>query len=164
MQNGKVAMRFGNPSDNNQLRTAGLPYDAGVFPLGPSGTRRGVGGGGSGWGAAGPSKLPEEAWAFLQHITSRESQLGEVELGQTTPSRVSVVTGKEYLDPSKPPIAARVFADGQEFVVRDPVHSKWPDVQRDVVGKVFGEQFWNGQMSAAQVAKEIKDKGDPYFK
>ena len=164
MQNGKLAMRIGNPSDNNALRTSGIPYDVGVFPLGPTGTRRGVGGGGTGWAAAATSKQPEEAWALLQHIASRDAELGEVEIGQTTPSRISVATGKEYLDPSKPPKGAKAFADGQEYVVRDPVHSKWPDVQRDVVNKVLNEQFWTGQLSAAQATKEIKEKGDSFFK
>jgi multiple sugar transport system substrate-binding protein len=164
MQNGKLAMRIGNPSDNNALRTSGIPYDVGVFPLGPTGTRRGIGGGGTGWAAAATSKQPEEAWALLQHIASRDAELGEVEIGQTTPSRISVATGKEYLDPSKPPKGAKAFADGQEYVVRDPVHSKWPDVQRDVVNKVLNEQFWTGQLSAAQATKEIKEKGDSFFK
>jgi ABC-type glycerol-3-phosphate transport system substrate-binding protein len=141
----------------------GMPYDVGVFPLGGA-SRRGVGGGGTGWAIAAPSKLPEEAWAFVQLITSREGQLGEVEIGQTTPSRVSVVTGKEYLDPNKPPKGKKVFADGQEYVVRDPVAAKWPDVERDVVNKLFNEQLWTGRAAASQVLKELKEKGDPLFK
>jgi multiple sugar transport system substrate-binding protein len=164
LQNGRIGMRFGNPSDNNQMRTSGIPYDVAPFPIGPSGTRRGVGGGGSGWGIMGPTKQPEEAWAFLQHIASKQAELDEVAIGQTTPARTSVVTGKEYLDPAQPPKNSKVFADGQEYVVRDPVHSKWPDVQRDVVNKILTEQFWTGQASAAQAMKEIKDKGDVYFK
>ena len=87
-----VKMRFGNPGDNSAYKPTGMPYDVGVFPLGPSGTKRGVGGGGTGWAIAGPTKQPEEAWAFLQLITSKEAQLGEVGIGQTTPSRTSVAT------------------------------------------------------------------------
>jgi len=139
----------------------GLPYDVGVFPIG-AGSRRGVGGGGTGWGANATTKLPDEAWAFLAYISSKEAEVDEVKIGQTTPSRVSVGTGPDFLAP--PPKNAKAFADGQEFVVRDPVHSKWPDVSRDVVKKIFDEQLWNGKSSAAQVMKEIKEKGDPYFK
>ncbi|HEX2516473.1 MAG TPA: extracellular solute-binding protein [Chloroflexota bacterium] len=164
MQNGKVVMRIGNPSDNQLFRNSGMPYDVGVFPLGPSGTRRGIGGGGTGWAISGGSKAVEESWAFLQHITGKEAQLGEVEIGQTTPSRVSVVTGKEYLDPSKPPRGARVYADGQEYVVRDPVHGRYPDAQRDALNAVLNERFWTGAVTAAQAVKEVKERGDPILK
>ncbi len=159
---GRLAMWITNPSDNNNFKTVpGLPYDVGVFPIG-AGSRRGVGGGGTGWGANATTKLPDEAWAFLAYISSKEAEVDEVKIGQTTPSRVSVGTGPDFLAP--PPKNAKAFADGQEFVVRDPVHSKWPDVSRDVVKKIFDEQLWNGKSSAAQVMKEIKEKGDPYFK
>jgi hypothetical protein len=57
-----------------------------------------------------------------------------------------------------------VFADGQEFVTRDPIHNKWPDVSRDVITAIFNDQLWTGKATAAQVTKEIKEKGDPYFK
>ena len=85
-------------------------------------------------------------------------------IGQTTPSRTSVALSQEFLDPSKPPKGAKVYADGQEYVVRDPVHSKWPDVERDVITPTFNEQLWSGQLSAAQAMKNVKEKGDPYFK
>ncbi|MBI3973541.1 MAG: extracellular solute-binding protein [Chloroflexi bacterium] len=163
MQAGKIAMQITNPGANSNYLPTGMPYDVGVFPLG-AGNRRGVGGGGTGWAISPASKVQEEAWAFLSYITSREGQLGEVEIGQTTPSRVSVATGKEYLDPNKPPKGKRAFADGQEYVVQDPVHGKWPDVDREVLTKLLNEKLWNGESPAAQVLKEIKDKGDPYFK
>ncbi len=162
MQSGRLAMQITNPGGNMNYKTiAGLPYDVGVFPLGGA-SRRGVGGGGTGWGIASMTKLPEEAWAFVSFITSREAQLDEVRIGQTTPSRVSVATSPEYLAP--PPKSARVFADGQEYVVRDPVHSKWPDVRRDVIDALLSEELWSGKSPAAQVTKLIKEKADPYFR
>ena len=164
MQSGKLAMQITNPGTRGEYLRQGIAaFDVAVFPLGAA-QRRGVGGGGTGWGMAAPSKQPEEAWAFLQHITSKEAELDEVAIGQTTPSRTSIATSKEFLDPTKPPKNAKVFADGQEYVVQDPVHARWPDVGRDVVDKTLNEMLWNGQASAAQVAKEIKDKGDSYFK
>ena len=164
LQSGKLAMQITNPSARGDYLRAGVTaFDVGVFPIGGA-QRRGVGGGGTGWGIGGLTKQPEEAWAFLQHITSKEAELDEVAIGQTTPSRTSIATGKEFLDPSKPPKNAKVFADGQEYVVRDPVHAKWPDVERDVVNKVMNEQLWTGTASAAQALKEVKDKGDPFLK
>ena len=164
MQQGKLAMQIANPGQNNQYRPSGMPYDVGVFPLGPSGTRRGVGGGGTGWAITGPTKLPEEAWALISMISSRDGELDEVKIGQTTPSRTSVATSKEYLDPTQPPKNAKAFADGQEFVVRDPLHPKWADVERDVVDKTLNDQLWTNQRPAAQVVAEIKEKGDPQLK
>ena len=162
IQSGKVAMRFGNPGDNSAYKPTGMPYDVGVFPLGPSGTKRGTGGGGTGWAIAGPTKQPEEAWAFMQLITSKEGQLGEVAIGQTTPSRVSVASSPEYL--AGPPKGTKAFGDGQDYVVRDPVHSKWPDAQRDAVTKILNEQLWTGKVPAAQVAKDVKERGDALLK
>ncbi|HEU5316051.1 MAG TPA: extracellular solute-binding protein [Chloroflexota bacterium] len=162
LQNGRLAMWITNPSSNSNFKTVqGLPYDVGVFPLG-AGQRRGVGGGGTAWGASGPTKLPEEAWQFMAFISSKEAELDEVKIGQTTPSRISVGTGSEYLAP--PPKSARAFADGQEYVVRDPMHSKWTDINRDVVGKLMDDLLWTGKATASQVTKEIKEKADPLLK
>ena len=162
LTNGRLAMWITNPSSNAPLKAVpGLPYDVGVFPIG-AGSKRGVGGGGTGWGVGATTKLPDEAWAFVSYIASKEAELDEVKIGLTTPARVSVGTSSEFLAP--PPKSAKAFADGQEYVVRDPVHTKWPDLSRDVIQKLFDEQLWTGKSTAAQVTKEIKEKGDPYFK
>jgi ABC-type glycerol-3-phosphate transport system substrate-binding protein len=165
MQQGKLAMWITNPGGRGEfLRAKMTAFDVGVMPLGPAGSKRGVGGGGTGWCAGGPTKNPEEAWAFLQHITTKQAELDEVAIGQTTPSRTSIALSKEFLDPSTPPKNAKVYSDGQEYVVRDPVHAKWPDVARDVVTPIFNEKLWSGTMPAAAAMKELKEKGDPYFK
>jgi multiple sugar transport system substrate-binding protein len=164
MQQGKLAIQIANPGQNNQYRPSGMPYDVGVFPLGPSGTRRGVGGGGTGWAITGPTKLPEEAWALIAMISSREGELDEVKIGQTTPSRISVATSKDYIDPTQPPKNAKAFADGQEFVMRDPLHPKWADLERDVIDKTLNDQLWTNQQPASQVMATVKAQGDPYLK
>lgn len=35
---------------------------------------------------------------------------------------------------------------------------------RDVLTPLLNERLWSGQEPAAQVMKQIKEKGDPYFK
>jgi ABC-type glycerol-3-phosphate transport system substrate-binding protein len=95
MHQGKLAMQLTNPGGNaNYKPVAGMPYDAGVFPLG-GGARRGVGGGGTGWAGSAQSKLQEEAWRFVAYLASKDAELDEVRIGQTTPSRISVATGPE---------------------------------------------------------------------
>ncbi len=159
-QGGKLAMQITNPGGNARWRSTGMAYDAGVFPIGAA-ARRGVGGGGTGWSISGPSKQPEEAWALLSFITSKEAQLDELAEGSTTPVRISISTSQQYLTPL--PKNARVFADGQDYVVRDPVHARWPDLERDI-NKLFDEQLWTGQVPAAQVARQIRDLADPILK
>ncbi|HET7769495.1 MAG TPA: extracellular solute-binding protein [Chloroflexota bacterium] len=162
IQTGKLALQITNPGANLNFKNSKMPYDAAPFPLGPKGTRRGVGGGGTGYGAAGPTKLPEEAWSLLAFITSKEAQMDELREGSTTPVRISLGNSPDYISP--PPRGAKLFSDGQEFVVRDPVHTRWPDVERDVVNKLLNEELWSGKSSAAQVTRRIKELGDPFFK
>jgi hypothetical protein len=73
-----------------------------------------------------------------------------------------VSTSAEYLAP--PPAHARAFADGQDFVVADPMHPRWPDVARDVVAKTFDEQLWSGAKPATQITQAIKAQADPLLK
>ena len=138
MQQGRLAMRIANPGQNSNFKPSGMPYDVGVFPLGKA-SKRGVGGGGTGWAITQPTKVPEEAWALLSLICSKQGQLDEVRIGQTTPSRVSVATGQEYLAP--PPAHAKAFADGQDYVVQDAVHARWSEIEREAVQKTLDEQL-----------------------
>jgi ABC-type glycerol-3-phosphate transport system substrate-binding protein len=145
------------------LRPAAEVAGAAAYALG-RGARRGVGGGGTGWAITRATKVADEAWGLVAQIASKQGQLDEVAIGQTTPSRVSVVTGKEYLDPTQPPKNSRAFADGQDYVVRDPMHARWSEIERDVVARVMTDLLWTGQATASQVAAEIKAKADPLFK
>lgn len=159
---GRVAMMINNPSSVSQYRTIeAFKWDIATLPIGGA-TRRGAGGGGTGWAASAGTKNPEMAWEFLKFVASEEAELDEVRIGATTPARVSVVTSETFLDPSKPPAHAQAFADAQEYVVRDPVHELWPEVFQRVVTTNM-DQLWSGSKSAAEVAEAIKAAGDPLF-
>ena len=95
----------------------------------------------------------------MKYISSAEAQLDEVRAGATTPSRVSVITSKDFIDPSKPPAHAAAFAQAQEYVVRDPVHTRWPEVFQRVITPNM-DTLWGGTKSAAEVAQKIKTDGD----
>ncbi len=159
---GRVGMMINNPSSVNQYRTIeAFKWDIATLPIGKA-ERRGTGGGGSGWATGAATKHPAEAWEFLKFISSVEAETGEVKIGATTPSRVSVVTGPDFLDPSKPPTHAKGFAQAQEYVVRDPVHVNWPEVFSRIVTPGM-DQLWNGSKPAADVVKQIKAEGDKLF-
>ena len=159
---GRVGMIMTNPSDVNLYRSVtAFKWDVAPLPLGKA-SRRGTGGGGTGWAIAAPSKLPDVAWEFLKSIASPQAELDEVAVGATTPARTAIATGKEFLDPNKPPANAKSFAQAQEYVVRDPVHARWPEVLQRVVNPTL-DQLWSNAKNAADVAKAIKDAADPIF-
>jgi multiple sugar transport system substrate-binding protein len=159
---GRVGMMITNPSDVNKFRTiTSFKWDVATLPLG-KGSRRGTGGGGSGWASGATTKNPKAAWEFLKFISSAEAELDEVAVGATTPARTSVVTGNKFLDPSKPPTNAKGFAQAQEYVVRDPVHVRWPEVSSRIVTPNM-DSLWNGSKTAADVVKAIKTEADKLF-
>ena len=160
---GRVAMMINNPSAISQYRTIeSFEWDVATLPIGKA-ERRGTGGGGTGWAAAATTKAPQQAWEFIKFITSKDAELAEVAIGATTPARTSVVTSEQFLDPSKPPAHAKAFADAQEYVVRDPVNARWPEVLQRVVTTNM-DQLWSGAMNGEQVAQAIKSAGDPLLK
>lgn len=160
---GKVGMMINNPSSVNQYRTiTAFKWDVAALPIG-KGARRGTGGGGSGWAAGAATKSPDQAWEFIKYISSPEAELDEVAVGATTPSRTSIATSDKFLDPSKPPKNAKGFAQAQEYVVRDPVHVKWPEISSRIVTPNM-DTLWNNSKPAAEVAKAIKAAADELFK
>ncbi len=160
---GRVAMMINNPSAVNLYRTIeNFAWNVGTIPLGSS-ERRGTGGGGTGWASSAAGKYPDISWDLIKHITTAQAQLDEVAVGATTPSRVSVVTSAEFLNPELPPANAAAFAQAQEYVVRDPVHVLWPEItQRIYTPKM--DLLWSGTEDAATVAQQIKDEADVLFR
>jgi multiple sugar transport system substrate-binding protein len=160
---GKVGMVIDNPTSAAAYRRfQSIQWDVAPLPLGKGG-KRGTGGGGIAWAMVGATRNPDPAWKFLKHITSEKAQLQEVAVGGTTPSRVKVVNSREFQNPDTPPKNAKAFAQAQGYVVRDPVHVKWPQVFREVVTPNM-DLLWTNKADAATVAKTIKEKGDALFK
>jgi ABC-type glycerol-3-phosphate transport system substrate-binding protein len=155
-------MMINNPSAVNLYRTIEtFGWNVGTIPLGSS-ERRGTGGGGTGWASSASAQYPDTSWEFIKHITTPQAQLDEVAVGATTPSRVSVVTSSDFLNPELPPANAAAFAQAQEYVVRDPVHVLWPEItQRIYTPKM--DLLWSGAESGVSVAQQIKDEADVLF-
>lgn len=159
---GKVAMVIDNPTSAAAYRRFDkIEWDVAPVPVGKGG-KRGTGGGGIAWAMVGASKNPDPAWKFLKHITSEKAQMQEVAVGGTTPSRTKVAQSPEFQSPPKPK-NAKSFVQAQGYVVRDPVHVKWPQVQREVVNTQM-DLLFSGKADGAAVAKAIKEKGDAAFK
>lgn len=160
---GKVGMMITNPSDVVRFRKIeAFKWDVATLPIGKA-ERRGTGGGGTGWAIGNGSKNPDLAWEFLKLISSAEGQLDEVSVGATTPSRLSVISSKEFADPNKPPAHVAAFAQAQEYVVRDPVHARWPEIFQRVLTPNM-DTLWGGSKTAAEVVQAIKTEGDKLLK
>lgn len=159
---GKVAVMLTNPSGVNRFRTIEtFEWDVGTLPIGKA-DRRGTGGGGTGWASFAGTVSPEYSWQFIKHITSEQAEFDEVEVGATTPSRTAVVNSEEFLDPNNPPSNSHVFAQAQEYVVRDPVHVLWPEILNRVYNPNL-DLLWGGIEDAQTVAQIIKEESDPLF-
>ena len=83
-------------------------------------------------------------------------------MGATTPSRTAVANSEEFLDPNNPPTNSHIFAQAQEYVVRDPVHLFWPEILNRVY-KPNLDLLYGGLEDAATVAQLIKEESDPLF-
>jgi len=159
---GKVAMVIDNPTSAAAYRRFDkIDWDVAPLPVGKGG-KRGTGGGGIAWAMVGATKNPDHAWKFLKHITSEKAQMQEVAVSGTTPSRTKVAQSPEFTKPERPK-NAKQFAQAQGYVVRDPVHVKWPQAFREIVTPNM-DLLWGNKADAATVAKTIKEKGDALFK
>ncbi|MCC6626477.1 MAG: extracellular solute-binding protein [Chloroflexi bacterium] len=159
---GKIAMVIDNPTSAAAYRRfQNIDWDVAPLPVGKGG-KRGTGGGGIAWAMTGATKNPDQAWKLLKYFTSEKAQMDEVAVGGTTPSRTKVANSDAFMKPERPK-NARGFVQAQGFVVRDPVHIKWPQGFREVVSPNM-DLLWNNKANAQTVATEIKTKLDALFK
>jgi multiple sugar transport system substrate-binding protein len=97
------------------------------------------------------TKNPEEAWALLQHITSKEVLGGGTTLEML--ARKSVVASDRFLSPGQAPEHMRVFTDAGNFAKAYPQITNWPDVS-NVIAKEL-DPLWKGERSARETGQII---------
>jgi multiple sugar transport system substrate-binding protein len=158
---GKVGMVIDNPGAvANDRAIKDFTWDVAAVPVGDHATKRGTGGGGTGWAAAAAGKHLDQGWQFIQYISSQQAEYDEVAIGGTTPSRTTVVNSTQFLSPTLPPKDAKTFPDGQGYVVRDPLNPNWPQISQQVLTQQMATLF-NGSKPAKDVAAAIKQQADP---
>lgn len=156
---GKTSMIITNPSDMSKYRKEKqLRWDVATLPRNKN-IRRGTGGGGTAWAISAKTRYPQVAWEYLKFITSPEKQMDEILAGITTPSRLSLITSKEFIQPNQHPKHADMFAQAQEYVVHDPSHPRWRAIQDNIINPNM-DNLWNGSKKALEVALKIKQEGD----
>lgn len=87
-------------------------WDVALFPEGSAGSVIDVDG--SGWGISSTSNSPEEAWRFIEFVSSPEAQALWTEAGIIIPSRRSVGLGDSFITPDVYPASDEVFINANE--------------------------------------------------
>src|SRR5690606_33635273 len=87
-------------------------WDVAPFPAGTAGSVIDVDG--SGWGISSTSDAPEEAWRFIESVSSPEAQVLWTEAGIIIPSRRSVGLGDSFITPDIYPASDDVFINANE--------------------------------------------------
>ncbi|MGH2369408.1 MAG: extracellular solute-binding protein, partial [Chloroflexota bacterium] len=140
---------------STQLRAiTGFEWDAAPMPAGPGmkAGARGTHGGGSGWVLAKAGRYPEEAWALMQHITSKETVTDLARAGWSPP-RLSVLDSALWLDPATPPKAKAVLRDAYKAIVTNPQILTW-DAFITAANQTLN-QLWADKITATEAGQTI---------
>jgi ABC-type glycerol-3-phosphate transport system substrate-binding protein len=106
--------------------------------------------GSSGYHAADASRQRDLAWRVLQHMTSRESQQYETDLGVAQPARYSVAKSPAFADPAKLPAHPQVALIEEKFAQPWPLIANWLEVQKAIETELNG--VWQGTRAPKEAA------------
>ena len=98
-----------------------------MFPKGPAGIRR-FGTGGSGYCVLKSTKQPELAWEIVKLLSGEKAQIALAELGLTQPAIKSIAMGPHFAKSSKPPRNKGMLNEAVNYVVYEPFHVKWREI------------------------------------
>jgi ABC-type glycerol-3-phosphate transport system substrate-binding protein len=152
---GKVAAEVAGSWSAAAYRSAGGKVTCSCLPRGASGRRAGYACG-SGWAISQPTKLREEAWKLLQHLTTRDSLEILVALPvRNVPGRVSAMplwqASLEALgSPERPAAIKRMTTES--FAHQQAVW--WLDYQ-DLYGELM-PKVWSGEKKASEVLPTLE--------
>ena len=81
--------------------------------------------------------------------------------GRTVPSNIEVSRSAAFLDPSKPPLNAKVFLDAIPTLQRVPTVSTWPEIE-DVTNGILENALYRGD-SLDNVIRDLDEQTRPMF-
>jgi ABC-type glycerol-3-phosphate transport system substrate-binding protein len=127
-----------------------------VVPVPKGKGARAASGGGSGYAMANPAINKEEAWAYFEHLMSRQSQeMWMTGVGAMVPFK-ALVESPAFLQP--PPDHMSVFVEGASLLKLDPTAVRWSDISPMLDEELA--KLWSGAATAKQVADSIKQRVD----
>lgn len=124
-QSRKYAMVFNGPWAVKGLEASGIDFGVALIPAGPAGRATNVGG--NNLAVLSTCRQPAEAYKFLRHIVSRESQARWAnELGQ-----IPVNTAADsMIDLDKHPYLG-IFMEQMKYAVARPQVGSYPEIEND---------------------------------
>ena len=98
-------------------------WDVALFPEGEAGSIVDVDG--SGWGISSGSDAPEEAWEFIQYVSSPEAMERWTDAGIIIPARRSVGLSESFVTPDVPPASDEIFIEANETAIPTETFEGW---------------------------------------
>ena len=109
------------PLNNNPA--VDFTWDVAPFPEGEAGSIIDVDG--SGWAISSTSDAPEEAWEFIEFVSSPEAMARWTEAGIIIPARRSVGTTEAFITPDVAPASDEVFIEANETGIPTETFEGW---------------------------------------
>jgi multiple sugar transport system substrate-binding protein len=107
------------------------------------------------------SSNKDGAWSFVEFAMGAEGQRIIAGTGRTVPSNIEVSQSAAFLDPTKPPLNAKVFLDAIPTLQRVPTVSTWPEIE-DVTNGILENALYRGDV-LDDVIRELDEKTRPLF-
>ena len=150
---GRLAMFLSGIWETPSFRTHTFPWDVAMFPAGPSGESR-VGTGGTGYAILKTSRLKREAWEVVKALTDPSGQEELAKKGLAQPARRAVAEGPAFAGNDDPPANKKMLNKAVEYVIYEPFHPKWREIEAKVISPEL-ELLFNGKQSVDETVAKI---------
>jgi multiple sugar transport system substrate-binding protein len=107
------------------------------------------------------SKNKDAAWRFVEYAMSAEGQRIIAATGRTVPSNIEISKSEAFLDPTKPPLNAKVWLDAIPNLRRVPTVSTWPEIE-DATNGILENAMYRGDR-LDHVIRQIDEQTRPLF-
>ncbi len=150
---GRLAMFLSGIWETPALRNYKFNWDVAMFPKNPKGVRQ-FGTGGSGYTILKSSKHKKEAWEVVKALTSPPGQIELAHRGLAQPALKTVAESEHWATDPGLPANKAMLNKAVQYIVFDPFHPKWPEIQSKIVQPELDNLF-NGKETAEQAMKKI---------
>ncbi len=150
---GRLAMFLSGIWETPSLRNHSFPWDVTMFPVGPTGLRR-FGTGGTGYAILKSSRNKKESWEVIKALTDAAGQEQLAKKGLAQPARRAVAEGPAFAENNDPPANKKMLNKAVEYVIYDPFHPRWREIEAKVVSPEL-ERLFNGKQSVDETVAKI---------
>jgi multiple sugar transport system substrate-binding protein len=150
---GRLAMFLSGIWETPALRQRPFRWDVVMFPIGPGGHRR-IATGGTGYAMLKGSKVKKEAWEVIKALTGPEGQAELARRGLAQPARREVAEGPDFAGHEALPENKKMLNEAVQYVLYDPFHPKWREIEAKVVAPEL-DLLFNGKQGVEETAAKI---------